>query len=191
MADTALLVIDVQVGMFAEDDPVYQGNQLLATISNLIEKARQAEIPVIYIQHGSKRKGHPVEEGTAGWQLHPAIAPQEGDAVVRKRMPDSFYETSLQEELVARGIKKLVITGIQTDLCVDTTSRRACSLDYDVTLVADGHSTWDREQLSAPQIIAHHNSVLDGWFVTLKKADEISFNEQDASLVESMTEEPS
>jgi nicotinamidase-related amidase len=178
MTDTALLVIDVQVGMFAEDDPVYQGDALLANISSLLEKARQADIPIIYIQHGSERKGHPLELGTPGWQIHPAITPHEGDAIIQKRMPDSFYETNLQQELEACGIKKLVITGIQTELCVDTTCKRACSLDYDVTLVADAHSTWDREQLCAPQIIAHHNSLLGDWFATVKPASEVMFNEQ-------------
>jgi nicotinamidase-related amidase len=174
MIDTALLVIDVQVNMFAEDDPVYQGDELLARIQSLLTKARQAEIPVIYVQHGRERKGHPMEIGTPGWQIHPAIAPQEGDTVVRKHMPDAFYQTNLQQELDARGIKKLVIAGIQTDLCVDTTTRRACSLDYKVMLVEDGHSTWHTE-LSASQIIAHHNRILGDWFATLKKESEISF----------------
>jgi nicotinamidase-related amidase len=176
MADTALLVIDVQVGMFAKDDPVYQGDILLAKISGLIEKARQAEIPIIYVQHGSERKGHPLELGTPGWEIHPAIAPQEGDVIIQKSMPDAFYKTSLQQELEAHSIKKLVLTGIQTELCVDTTCKRACSLDYDVMLVADAHSTWDREQLSAAQIIAHHNSLLGGWFATVKQANEVTFN---------------
>ena len=57
--DTAVVVIDVQVGMFDPSDPVYQGEELLTRIGRLLAKARQANIPNIYIQHGSKREGHP------------------------------------------------------------------------------------------------------------------------------------
>lgn len=176
--DTALVVIDVQVGMFEEPSPVYQGEQLLARIDSLLEKARSADIPIIYVQHGSERAGHPLKIGTAGWSIHPAIAPRQEDRIVQKRMPDAFYETDLQQILQQSGVKKLVLTGIQTDLCVDTTCRRACSLDYDVTLVADAHSTWDRAPLTAAQIIAHHNALLNDWFATVKTEQEITFNQQ-------------
>jgi nicotinamidase-related amidase len=172
--DTALLVIDVQQGMFAEDDPVYQGAALLATIGGLLAKARAAEVPVIYVQHNGG-PGHPLKPGSEGWPIHSAIAPAVGDPVVGKATPDSFHETRLQAELEARGIVKLIVAGIQTECCVDTTCRRAASLGYQTTLVCDAHSTWDSRTLSAAQIIAHHNEALDGWFVTPKPASEITF----------------
>jgi nicotinamidase-related amidase len=172
--DTALLVIDVQNGMFAETDPVYHGARLLETIGELLTKARAAQMPVIYIQHNGG-PGDSLEPGSAGWPIHPAIAPAEGEPVIQKATPDSFHETMLQAELEARGIVKLVITGIQTELCVDTTCRRAASLGYQTMLVRDAHSTWDSRTLSAAQIIAHHNDALNGWFVTPKPAGEIAF----------------
>jgi len=172
--DTALLVIDVQNGMFAEDDPVYQGAELLATIGDLLAKARAADAAVIYVQHNGG-PGHPLEPGSAGWPIHPAIAPAAGEPVITKSTPDSFHETRLQAELEARGVVKLVVAGIQTEICVDTTCRRAASLGYQTTLVRDAHSTWDSRTLSAVQIIAHHNDTLDGWFVTPKPASEIAF----------------
>jgi len=172
--DTALLVIDVQNGMFAEDHPVYQGAGLLDTIGDLLTKARAAQVPVIYIQHNGG-PGHPLEPGSVGWPIHPAIAPAEGEPVIGKTTPDSFHETMLQQELEARGVVKLVVAGIQTECCVDTTCRRAASLGYQTTLVRDAHSTWDSRTLSAAQIIAHHNDALDGWFVTPKLASEIGF----------------
>jgi nicotinamidase-related amidase len=172
--DTALLVIDVQNGMFADDDPVYQGAELLATIGDLLAKARAADAAVIYVQHNGG-PGHPLEPGSAGWPIHPAIAPAAGEPVIGKTTPDSFHETRLQAELEARGVVKLVVAGIQTEICVDTTCRRAASLGYQTTLVRDAHSTWDSRTLSAVQIIAHHNDTLDGWFVTPKPASEIAF----------------
>lgn len=173
--DTALLVIDVQVGMFAEPDLPNRAPELLATIRSLLDRARAVQVPVIYIQHGSDRAGHPLQLGTPGWPIHPAIAPLEGEPVVGKRTPDSFHETTLLAELEARGIRRVVLTGLQTELCVDTTCRRACSLGYDVVLVADGHSTWDTERLKAPQIVAHHNAILGDWFATLRPARAVEF----------------
>ena len=173
--DTALLVIDVQVCNFEDAAPVYGGSDLLAKISRLIAQARTVGVPVVYVQHCGPEDAID-QSGTPGWEIHPAIAPIEGDAVVQKCHPDSFQDTNLQRELESRGIERLIITGIQTEYCVDTTCRRAYSLGYDVTLVKDAHSTWDTDLFAAPQIIAHHNDVLGGWFAKLKKAREIEFN---------------
>ena len=67
-----------------------------------------------------------------------------------------------------------------TEYCVDTTARRAVSMGYDVTLVSDAHTTIDNKLLTAAQIIAHHNALLDGFdagphAVTVKPADEVTF----------------
>ncbi len=176
--DGALLVVDVQVGMFESRliPPVYNGDQLLTSVKDLIEKARSFQVPIIYVQHNGG-SGHPLEHGTSAWKIHPMIAPSDGDVVVQKQTPDSFYDTSLQQELDAKKIKKLTLVGIQTEYCVDTTCRRAFSLGYDVRLVKDGHSTWDTKILTAQQIINHHNEILERWFVTLKEATRISFEE--------------
>jgi len=173
--EAALLIIDVQLGMFAENDPVHDGDVLLTTLGDLIARARVAGIPIIYIQH-SGGENHPLHPNAPGWPIHPAIAPAEGELIIHKRHPDSFQETNLQHELEKCGIKRLIVAGIQTEYCVDTTCRRAYSLGYDVTLVRDAHSTWDTENLKATQIIAHHNQTLGGWFVTLKAAREIQFD---------------
>lgn len=159
-SNTALLVIDVQVGLVEGSEPAYRGDELLSNINRLLSGARSAGVPVIYIQHDGGIGGQ-LEPGTAGWAIHPAIAPGAGDLVIRKRASDSFYETALQRELATRDIKRLVIAGMRTEMCVDTTSRRAISLGYDVTLASDAHATVDSEVLPAAQIIAHHNYTLD------------------------------
>ena len=171
--DTALVIIDVQMGMFDEDGPVYNGENLLQTLSKLIGKAHQANAPVIYVQHNDEE----FVKGGPAWPIHPFITPIAGDVVVQKRTPDSFHETNLGDELEKIGIKKLVVGGIQTEYCVDTTCRRAFSLGYDVTLVEDGHSTWDNKYITAQQVIAHHNNTLDGWAVRLESADKVQFDE--------------
>ena len=175
-ADTALVVIDVQVGLMEECSG---SDAVLNTINGLLERARDSGTPVIYVQHDGP-KGDSLEVGTPGWHIHPAIAPREGEPVVRKESPDSFHHTRLQEELEARGITRLVITGGQTQYCVDTTSRRAVSQGYDVTLVSDAHTTSDSRTIPAETIIAFYNETLNGFWagervIRVKAASEVSF----------------
>lgn len=120
----ALLVIDVQNGMFQEGNVVYKGGRLLQNLKSLLKQARSTETPIFYIQHNAPA-GKPLEYGKNGWEIHPEITPNIHDAIIQKATPDSFFYTSLDEELKKQGIKHLVITGIQTEACVDTTCRRA------------------------------------------------------------------
>jgi nicotinamidase-related amidase len=175
---TALFVIDVQVGII-EGLRAYRGRDVLDQINKLLSKARASNMPIIYIQHDGEA-GHPLEVGTEGWQIHPDIRPHEEDLIIRKRASDSFFETTLQRELEARGVRHLIVTGCMTEYCVDTTARRAISMGYDVTLVSDAHTTINNKLLTAAQIIAHHNALLDGFdagphAVTVKPADEVTF----------------
>jgi nicotinamidase-related amidase len=173
-AATALLIVDMQLGMLESPliQPVSQGDELLTTLKKLITRARDAGMPIIYVQHCGT-KGHPLEEGAPQWEVHPAIHPRKEDVVVQKRYCDSFYGTQLNELLQSRSVSHLVVAGIQTEFCVDTACRRAFSLGYEVTLVEDGHSTWDTEVLKARQIVAHHNVTLASSFVKLAKSDSL------------------
>ena len=152
---TALLVIDMQVGLVSG---AYRGDEVVRTIATLLAKARSSGTPVLYLQHESY-EFEPLKPGTPTWQIHRDIAPAEGDLVIPKRASDSFYETPLRRELEARGVRHIVVTGMMTEACVDTTSRAALSLGYDVTLVEDAHTTWNG-RLPAAQIIEHHNATL-------------------------------
>jgi nicotinamidase-related amidase len=174
MEDIALLIIDMQVGNFSEPNPIYKGNELLARINSLVTKARAAKIATVYVQNNGGR-GDPDEYGTPGWEIHPPLKPTKRDVVVQKQTPDAFHETNLQHELESRGIRKLIIAGLQTEYCIDTTCRRAFSLGFKVTLIKDSHSTWNSPLFTADQIIEHHNNIMGGWFVTLKNEKEIEF----------------
>ncbi|WP_187695402.1 cysteine hydrolase family protein [Oceanobacillus piezotolerans] len=169
----ALLVIDVQNGMFQEGNIVYQGERLLQNLKDLLVKARSTETPIFYIQHNSPA-GMPLEYGTKGWEIHPDIIPKNTDVIIQKNTPDSFFNTSLDDELKKQGIEHLVIVGIQTEACVDTTCRRASSMEYKVTLASDTHSTWDSQDITAQQIINHHNRVLR-WFADVYPSKDITF----------------
>jgi nicotinamidase-related amidase len=173
MKKTALLIIDVQNAMFDESNPIYDGEQLLSNLQELISKARIANIAVFYVQHNDEE----FVTGTTSWKIHYSIAPNETEVVIQKSMPDSFHETDLDEKLKAEEIENIIIAGNQTEYCIDTTSRRAFSLGYYVTLVKDAHRTWNSNTLSAQQIIDHHNEVLGNAFATLKSTKEIQFSD--------------
>ena len=97
---------------------------------------------------------------SAGWQPAQGLEALPTDLRVRKTAADSFHRTTLQELLQQHGITELVICGMHSEFCVDTTTRRALALGYPVTLVADAHSTIDNGVLTAAQISAHHNATL-------------------------------
>ena len=118
---TALLVIDMQVGLVAG---AYRAGEVLGTIATLLAKARSSGTTVVYLQHESD-EFEPLKRGTPTWQIHPEIMPAEGELVIPKRASDSFYQTSLRGELEARRVRHLVVTGMMTEACVDTTSRAA------------------------------------------------------------------
>jgi nicotinamidase-related amidase len=154
---TALVLIDVQRGLIEGFEDDWAG--VLERIAQLVDRARQSQTPVVYVQHDGG-SGHPLEVGSAGWQIHTTVAPATGDPIIHKRWSDAFVGTTLEHELASRDVGHLVITGAQTEYCVDATVRRAASLGYDVTLVADGHTTSANGVLSRQQIIAHHNRTL-------------------------------
>lgn len=174
MEKKALLVIDVQNEMFQEGNEVFKGKELLRGIKKIIDQARSMGIAVIYIQH-NEPAGHSLESGTYMWEIHSEITPQVGDIIVQKSTPDSFFKTKLEEELKEKGIEYLILLGIQTEICVDTTCRSAFSKGYKVSLVSDLHSTWPTSELTAQQIINHHNGVLR-WFADVKTSDEIGMD---------------
>ena len=95
--------------------------------------------------------------------------------IIAKITPDSFGMTGLKEKLDSLGTESLIVVGNQTEFCVDTTCRSARSLGYSVTLLKDGHSTWDNEHLKAQQIIDNHNLVLGRHFVSLDETTRIDF----------------
>ncbi|MFF2754760.1 cysteine hydrolase family protein [Psychrobacillus sp. NPDC058041] len=174
MKKSALLIIDVQNGMFLKENPVFNANLVISNLKQLLVNARNNNIPIIYIQHNAPT-GKMLEPGTKEWEIHPEITPTIIDIIIQKTTPDSFYKTKLQEELQKLDIKQLIIAGIQSEVCVDTTCRNAYSLGYDITLVTDAHSTWDYEELTAQQIINHHNQVLR-WFADTKETKDIIFH---------------
>lgn len=154
--NTALVVIDVQNSVVAE---AWNRDQVVGTIAGLVERARQAEAPVIWVQDHTDDDGErPI--GSEAWQLVPELRPSEAEPRIRKTYGDSFEETDLEQVLERLGVGHLVVAGAQTDACIRSTLHGAFGRGYDTTLVGDAHTTEDLSAWGAPSpelVVAHTN----------------------------------
>jgi nicotinamidase-related amidase len=155
---TALLIIDVQQGLCEGDGQAFDIPAVIARINQVSAKARTAQAPVIFVQHESTT-GY-LEHGSGDWQLAGGLHIEPGDIRIRKTTPDSFHKTDLHTMLQSRGITRLIVCGMHSEFCVDTTVRRALALGYPVELVADAHTSAGNAVLTARQVIDHHNLTL-------------------------------
>ena len=169
-----LVIIDVQQGMFAFRRPLCHGEEVLERIADLLERARRAQVPIFHVQHNGG-PGHILAKGSMGWPHHSAVQPKSGEAIIEKWYSSAFHGTDFHERLTEACVDQLVVAGIQTEMCVDSTCRAAVALGYKVTLVSDGHSTFDSPVLPAEKIIAHHNRTLADGFVDLRGANDVDF----------------
>jgi nicotinamidase-related amidase len=151
--NTALIVIDVQNGVV---EGTHERDAVVANVGSLVDKARQADVPVVWVQHSSKH----LAEGSDSWRIVPELAPDESEPLVAKTYADSFEETTLETVLSGLGVGRLVIAGAQTDECIRSTLHGAIVRGYDATLVSDAHTTEDQSEWGAPtpdKVIAHTN----------------------------------
>jgi len=154
---SALLVIDVQQALSSGRWAMFDVERVIERINVAVAKASAAGAPVVWIQH---EDAGPLRHGSDGWQLDARLAVRPDDLRLRKTATDSFHKTELQQWLQSQGIDRLIVCGLQSDFCVDSTIRRALALGYPVVLISDAHSTIDNGVLSAAQISAHHTTTL-------------------------------
>lgn len=155
---SAVVVIDVQHGLFDEEPRPDQADEVVDRINAMTARARDASVPVIFVQH--ERPSGFLAFDSPGWALEQRLHVEAGDLKIRKTTPDSFLHTVLGETLAALDIGQLVVCGYATEFCVDTTTRRAAALGYEVVIAADAHTTHDKAHASADQIRTHHNATL-------------------------------
>ena len=151
--NTAVLVIDVQNGVVAG---AHERDTVVANVGTLVEKARQEQVPVVWVQHSDEQ----LERGSEAWRIVPELTPDDAEPLVEKHYGDSFEDTDLETVLSGLGVGRLVIAGAQTDECVRSTLHGAFVRGYDATLVGDAHTTEDLSAYGAPppdQVIAHTN----------------------------------
>ena len=140
---TALLVVDVQVGVV---DNAVDRDGVVANIATLVDKARTAGAPVVWVQHTSDE----LPAGSPQWEYVPELPIAEGEAVVHKRWGDSFEDTDLEQVLASKGIGRIFVAGAQSDACIRSTLHGAVARGYDTLLISDAHTTEDLSQWGGP-----------------------------------------
>jgi len=141
----ALLLIDIQNDYFPGGrSELAEPEKALRTAETVLKRFREKALPVIHIQHINVREGASFFlPGTEGCLIHERLAPAEGEDVIVKHAPNSFFNTRLSTIIEEKRITELVVCGMMTHMCVDTTVRAAKDLGISVTLLEDGCATKD------------------------------------------------
>jgi nicotinamidase-related amidase len=150
---SALLVVDVQQGVVAE---AHARDSVVANIAALVNRARSADVPVIWVQHNDEG----LVRGSDEWRIVDELKPADAEPLVEKNYGDSFEGTDLEPLLADLAVGKLIVVGAQTDACIRSTLHGAFVRGYDATLVSDAHTTEDLSKWGAPppdKVIAHTN----------------------------------
>lgn len=165
----ALLVVDVQDA--AVDRGPYRADLVLGNISELIAASRASGVEVIYVQHEDPEG--PYTRGSTGWEIHAAVGPEPGEKVFPKRFNSAFRQTGLRSYLEEHGVGTLIVVGMQTEYCVDTTCRVAFENGFAVVVPEMTNTTFDNGEVTARQIYDLHNHrILDGRFAALHSMEQ-------------------
>jgi len=172
----ALIVIDVQKGMFAFPGLApHDGEGVVARIAELISRARKSGTPIFFIQHDGG-PDDPFHRGKPGFPFHEKLTPRAADDVTVKHRSSAFHGTDFDAKLKRAGVDHLIVAGMQSEYCVDSAIRGAVERGYEVTLPGDAHSTFDTRIAGASDIIAIQNDTMNGSFATVMPAADISFD---------------
>ena len=179
---TALVVIDAQQEYFAPIGKVVlpDGPAAVQQIARALAWARGAGVPVVHVVHESRRPNAATfAPGSPALEIHPAAQPAAGEPVVQKHLPGSFTGTGLEALLRERGIERLLVSGFMTQMCVDTTTRQAAHLGFQVTVLADACAAKavtgpDGGAITAEQVHRTHLGSLQGFLAEIKTVAEIA-----------------
>ena len=173
----ALVVIDMQ-NDFCDTAKTPMAVPMMPRLKALIEEARRAQVPVIFAQvlHDeatesevwNERPNHPAVLGTPGAEFHPDFVPGKDDYVIKKSRYSAFVRTSFEDDLHAMGIETLIMTGIATNVCVESTARDAYQRDFRVVMVEDCCASMSEEAHEATL-----NTFRRGWGGLVCKAEDV------------------
>mgnify|MGYP001218930298 CR=1 FL=1 len=154
---TALLVIDMQQAL--TDAQPARKDEFLLNVKFLVDAAHAGGVEVVYVRHDGGADDD-LAFGTPGWQLDRSLSLREGERVFDKRFSSSFRNTGLHEYLSERGVERLVICGMQTEYCIDTSVKVAFEFGYDILIPSGATSTYDNPFLTGEKIILFYERMI-------------------------------
>ena len=173
MFGAALLIVDIQRDYFPGGSWPVEGMEKAAkNAAMLLEDARETGLEIVHVRHEAVSDDAAFfRPGTEGAEIHPMVAPHSGEMVILKHRPNSFLDTGLERVLRRRGIKRIVLAGAMSQMCIDATARAAADLGYEVIVAHDACAA--RQQIfgsvtvPAAQVHAAIMSALDGTYATV------------------------
>ena len=165
MSRRAIIIVDLQKDYLATGRyPLVGMDETLENAARVVEKARRSGDLVINVRHESPADGRFFAMGTEGAEIISSMAPQEGEAIITKRYPNSFRETELAGILSSAGVEEVTVIGAMSHMCFDATARAASDLGFKATVVEDACATRDLEfkgeVVSADKVHAAYMSAL-------------------------------
>ncbi len=176
---TCLLIIDIQNDYFPGGRMALEGaGPASENAAALLAAFRRLQLPVIHVQHVATQPGATFFlPETEGADIHASVRPCEGEAVIQKHYPSAFRQTGLLAYLGQQGIGKLVVAGMMTHMCIDTTTRAGCDLGFPIELAHDACATkalaFGGIEVPAMQVQAAYLAALNGVFATVRGTQEI------------------
>jgi len=176
---TALLVIDIQNDYFPKGKMELVGPELAASkAAALISTFRDRGLPIFHVQHLATRPTATFFlPGSAGAEIHESVKPLYGETVVTKHHPSAFRETTLLNDLRAASVKDLVVAGMMTHMCVDTTVRAAVDLGFSCSLAHDACATraltFGGSTVGADAVQISYLAAISGTFAQVLPASEL------------------
>lgn len=171
MNKTTLLIVDVQNALLTDD--LFNRENVIANIQLLIAEARKNALEIIYIRHDGGA-GDTFEKNTAGWEICSDIAPELRDKIIDKQFNSAFKETGLREYLDSKGITDLILTGMQTEYCIDTTCRVAFEFGYRIVIPENCTSTCNNEYFSGESLVKYYErQIWNRRFAEVMPVDEV------------------
>ena len=171
--NTALLVIDIQDSFKINRERwEKRSNHAFETnVSQLIARFREAGEPIIWVMHTDPDPGF--REGDHEFRLMAFLDRRDDEPLLIKNTKNAFTSTDLQQRLDAMGVRHVVICGIQTEQCCETTTRLAADLGYDVDFVTEATLTFPIGTLSTEAIIERTEAVLSGRFARIARVEDV------------------
>lgn len=171
MSYDAFIIVDMQTAL-VEAEP-YNRVNVIENIKVLLDSCRKKGIPVIYVQHDGGM-GDELEHGSVGWTIYKDIVPLPDEKIIEKHYNSAFRKTGLHEYLKEKGIKKIILCGIQTEYCLDVTCKVAFEYEYEVTIPQSTTTTFDNAFASGRDLAEYYeNKIWNNRYAQVVSVDEI------------------
>lgn len=154
MKNIVLLVVDMQKALVKEHP--YNERMVIDNIKRLIASSRKNNVEVVFVRHDDG-PGEELERGKDGWQVYEELEPQEGEYIVDKEYNSAFHKTDLREYLNSKNIDTVILTGMQTEYCIDATLKSAFDYEYKIIIPMDSNTTFDNEYLAGEKLFKFYN----------------------------------